>query len=270
MTPLPLRLYRWAFGRPRFFRFNYAVYHLALRGMGVLNFEDEHVSGESNFLRGFLSGRRSPIVLDVGANVGDFCVMVLRNHPGASVHAFEPHPSTAARLRQRAMELGNEHLRIVESAVGNRDGRISLFDRALEDGSSHASIHREVIEHLHSSTATSWEVDILTLDSYIATAGLEKIDLLKIDVEGHELAVLEGARRAIGQGRIEAIQFEFNSMNVVSRSFMRDFARLLKDYELFRLLPNGLIKLDWRKPLQCEIFAFQNIVAFKPGHEGRP
>ena len=84
---------------------------------------------------------------------------------------------------------------------------------------------------------------------------------MKIDVEGNELSVLQGAKRLIEEGKIKIIQFEFNWINVYSKVFMEDFRELLKDYDLYRLLPRGLLKIDFSKKTYYEIYNFQNILA---------
>jgi hypothetical protein len=86
------------------------------------------------------------------------------------------------------------------------------------------------------------------------------IDFLKIDTEGHELAVLKGAKNLIAQQKIQLIQFEFNEMNVVSRTYMRDFVELLSNYQLHRVVPDGYFPLN-NCVQDIEIFGFQNILA---------
>jgi hypothetical protein len=98
------------------------------------------------------------------------------------------------------------------------------------------------------------------LDLFCKERQISQIDFLKIDTEGHELSVLKGASHLISKKNIKLIQFEFNEMNVVSRAYMRDFLGLLANYQLHRLLPDGLLPLN-----DCvqdtELFGFQNIVA---------
>lgn len=74
------------------------------------------------------------------------------------------------------------------------------------------------------------------------------------------MAVLKGSQELLSGKSIRLIQFEFNEMNVVSRTYMRDFLNLLSNYQLNRLLPDGLIPLN-SSVQDTEIFAFQNIVA---------
>jgi hypothetical protein len=103
-------------------------------------------------------------------------------------------------------------------------------------------------------------IPVETLDDVAARENIAYIDFLKIDTEGHELAVLAGASRLLQESKIGYIQFEFNALNVFSRAFFRDFRAILGNYDLFRLLPRGLLPLD-DNVITTEIFAFQNILA---------
>lgn len=85
----------------------------------------------------------------------------------------------------------------------------------------------------------------ITVDDFSASKRTFYIDLLKIDVEGHELAVLKGANRMISEGRIRFVQFEFGGTSIDSRTFFRDFWRLLSpNYTLYRIVSNGLYRID--------------------------
>ena len=85
----------------------------------------------------------------------------------------------------------------------------------------------------------------------------------KIDVEGNEFSVLRGMKMALLSGKVNAIHFEFNEMNVMSRIFFKDFYDFLTDYQFYRMLQDGLVEIGEYNPLFCEIFAYQNIVAIK-------
>lgn len=227
--------------------------------MGVLNYENDRISGEARFLDQFLTRRKSCVVFDIGANVGNYTQRVLEAQPGARVFAFEPHPATFQRLSEN---LHNPNITLVNAAAGESDGVLKLYDYAAQDGSSHASAYREVIESIHHAASTHHRVPVHALGDYARVQGVDHIDLLKIDTEGHELSVLKGIQTYLEAGKIDAIHFEFNEMNVASRVFFRDFIELLPNYELYRLLPDGAVKIAHYVPFQCELFAYQNIVAY--------
>lgn len=235
----------------------FTEYYDALSAFGVLNFASLEESGEAHFLDAFARSVRVPVVFDVGANVGDYTRQVLTRSPMAHVLAFEPHPRTFVRL---AGFLLHPQVTVLNLALGDRKGELEIFDYRDHDGTCHASPYREVIETLHHAPAVAHRVRASTVAEVCDEYDLRHIDLLKIDTEGHEYAVLQGAEPMIRDGRIDVIHFEFNEMNVISRRFFKDFWDFLPEYDFFRLLPGEVLPLKQYVPSHCEIFAFQNIV----------
>ena len=250
--------YRTLFARPSLYLFNKVLFDLSIRGMGIQNYANDRISGESFFLEKILGRCDRPLVLDVGANRGHYAEKIAQIS-AAVLYAFEPHPATFRALQHVAERYGFEAL---NCGMGAEAGTLQLYDRQpAGDGTEHASLYREVIEDIHKVPATAVEVGVSTIDAFVAERGLERITLLKIDTEGHEYQVLLGAQRTLARGMIDMVQIEFNEMNVVSRVFFRDFFTLLGgSYDVFRLLPGGLLPLAKYRPLHCELFAFQNLL----------
>jgi len=250
-------LYRRLFARPACYYFNRLLFELSLRGLGLLNAEDEQASGELFLIDQLLSQLPAPVVLDVGANQGRYSTMVRQRISSSAVWAFEPHPATFRHLAAASKTFA---FQAVPCGMGNTVGSFNLYDRQSGDGTEHASLYRDVIEGIHARDAVSVEVVVTTIDSFMAEQGISEIGLLKIDTEGHEYQVLQGAQKTLEAGKIAMIQIEFNEMNTVSRVFCRDFIELLKGYAPFRLLPGSLLPLTPYRPLRHELFGFQNLV----------
>ena len=256
-------IYRFLFASSIFYKFNKMLFHLSLRGLGVLNYESTKISGERyliNKLLPMLIDNKKPIFFDVGANIGNYTRSLHNRFPNAFIHSFEPHPKTYSDL----CKLGIENTKFHNVAVGNNNGTIALYDRADCNGSSHASLYKEVISEFYKKNIYTEEAQIRTLDDIARAENLELIDFLKIDAEGSELAVLKGASTLLEKGAIKYIHFEFNNMNIISRVFFRDFRNLLKNYTFFRLLPKSVVLLN-EDPLLTELFAYQNIFAVPTG-----
>jgi FkbM family methyltransferase len=135
------------------------------------------------------------VVADVGAHIGIHSLVLTR--AGARVIAFEPAPDSAARLRAAARANGLA-VEVVEVALGAEEGSVGLFadpryDRADAGVLSVAGAGERV------ATARA-----MTLDS----CGLDRLDVLKVDVEGAEAAVLEGARETLARLRPRAVVVE--------------------------------------------------------------
>lgn len=144
--------------------------------------------------------RRGAVVLDVGANVGAFSECVLAWQPWARLHVFEPIPAAFTTLVQRLTPYGGIVLnrRALGSERGERDLHVSRFPEAssfLESGEP----LQKGLYGIDFSTAETIRVPTETIADYVAERGIDRIDLLKLDVQGFELEVLKGAEPVLGR-----------------------------------------------------------------------
>ncbi len=256
-------MYQALFCRPIFYPLNRRLFLMSLRGIGVLNSGPAVAESERRLVGKILKLDPRSLIMDVGAHIGEYSTLILQAFPEAQLHAFEPHPDSFKKLE--LLRSGHQNFRAVNAALGATNGKVSFYDYENSGGSAHASLYQAVIEDVHHGMAKEIEVERQTIDEYCSTHSLETISLLKIDTEGSELDVLHGARHMLASGAIIVIQFEFNEMNIISRTFLRDFQELLKDYSLFRSLPGGFVPFDYLSVF--EIFGYQNFVAVRKGHE---
>lgn len=256
------RIYVFLFARKALYKLNLLLYKLSLRGLGILNYENDQVSGERAFIRFLLASGRleKGVVLDVGANIGHYSIMLRTSKVALPIYAFEPHPVAFKRLQQAAHQ---HDFTPVPSGAGHEVATAVIYDYADNGGSEHASMYQEVITGLRQQAADAVNIALTTVDDFVADNGIREISLLKIDTEGNELNVLKGASQSIAKGMIKVIQVEFNEMNVIARTFFKDIADLLPDYDFYRLLPDGPCALGPYNVAAFEIFAFQNIVAIR-------
>ncbi|MCO6451945.1 MAG: FkbM family methyltransferase [Caldilineales bacterium] len=261
--------YKALFVRKRFFRFHRYLFFLSLWGMGLLNGENEYRSGEAHFIQSLQSitdPTKKLVVIDVGANVGNYSIRVKSVYPDAEVFAFEPASISFPALERNARQ---HHFQAFNHAMGAETGRAQLYNRPGE-GSGHATLYREAISEILQVTPVAEEISVIPIDEFAQEHQLTHIDLLKIDAEGSEWDVLRGAQKLLNANAIHAIQFEFNTMNVVSRVFFRDFLGLLKGYEMYRMLPDGLVRIEINTVFLSEVFAYQNIVAIRQNNASPP
>jgi FkbM family methyltransferase len=136
--------------------------------------------------------RPGDLFIDVGANVGIYSVFAAER--GARVVAVEPDPETASRLRQNAA-LNGYPIEILECALGERVSRESF------------TVGLDCLNHFaDAGTPSVRQVEVQILDDII---GGRRARGVKIDVEGAELRVLQGAERALADGRIDLLQVEW-------------------------------------------------------------
>jgi FkbM family methyltransferase len=234
-----------------------------------LNSENDRWSGEEHWigqLPSLLKGVEQPIVFDVGANIGRYSAKIRRTLPTARLFAFEPHPVSFSQLISQAETLQFQAINIAFSSTHQAEGQ--LYNRP-GSGSEHASLFESAVAELYGESPAALPVRIETLDRFCDAYEIQEIDFLKLDTEGSEFDILTGAENLRIRRAIRCIQFEFNSMNVYSRTFLKDFRALLPEYRFFRLLPDGIIPIEEYPVFLNEIFAYQNIVALRqePPHE---
>jgi FkbM family methyltransferase len=221
---------------------------------------DAHQTGETAAIRlvgDRLSGKQPRTVFDVGANVGDyseFCLRLLG--PQWLVHAFEPSPTTFQLLSERLSSAPKNRLRCHMLGFSDSQRQTTLYSSG--PGATIASVERLERPLREFKDEFSETIQLTTIDQFCAQNAIEKIDFLKLDVEGHEIAVLRGASRMLDEGRIRFLQFEFGENNISSRTYLRDFVELLGDrYSFFRIVPGGVVPWTYLGGAS-EIFATMN------------
>ncbi|MBO1073732.1 FkbM family methyltransferase [Roseomonas marmotae] len=146
---------------------------------------------------------RDGVCLDIGANIGLTAVLLSLLCPDGHVYAFEAVPRMAALIRATLVENGITNCTVVNLAVGDAPGEVRFFDSGV---GSHAITD----EHL-APPDTTLIVPVVTLDDYLFdTAKVERVDFVKMDIEGFEPRALAGGPRFLERFR-PPVLMEFNS-----------------------------------------------------------
>lgn len=221
--------------------------------------------GEREFLRDalkpMLAGVSHPLILDVGANRGGYTAWVLEAFPSAIVHGFEPNPPTfeiyAARYR------GDSRVCPHPIGLSNTPGSGTIYSYAADNTSSHASLAASVFDNC-SQAVNGVPCRLDTLDRLAhSNPALADPAFIKLDIEGFELQALRGGGKVLSNPCLRAVQFEFNSMNIHARVFLKDFYDLLgAEFQFFRLTSRGMDPLGGYSP-RHELFTYQNLVAVR-------
>ena len=257
------KTYTFLFGNIYFSKINKLLFNLSIRGLGVLIFDKDMVSkGEIKFLKKFLKNKPQPVIIDVGANIGNYSKRLFEINKNAQVLAFEPHPKTFQKL---VLNINSKNFKAFNFGLSDKAEKIFLFDYESNDGSAHASIHKEVFESIYKQPLVQHSIKVETLDEiFFSQKHFKQIDLLKIDTEGSELKVLKGSKRLLKEKLIKTIHFEFNEMNIISKVTFKEFRDMLIDFDFYRILSNGdLLPLKSYWPVMNELYAFQNIIAIQ-------
>jgi FkbM family methyltransferase len=130
-------------------------------------------------------------VIDGGANVGQFARAAAETYPGASIYSFEPLPAAAAQFGRNLAD--RPQVKLIESALGSRDGTVVFHPNAYSQSSS---VLPQAAGHAQSFSQdrqlTPIEVPIMRLDTFASGRVLCAPTLIKLDLQGFELEALKG------------------------------------------------------------------------------
>jgi len=187
---------------------------------------------------------------DVGANIGLYGFLFKALVPGGHVMLFEPDPDNAHFIRKTMLRGELPNVQLLETAVGNHVGEVT-FKRDLVTGATGTiRAGASFIERHHKAKPKDIQVRLTTLDRIAEGAG--DPDLVKIDVEGVEADVLDGARNVIDRAT-PAIFFECNDKN--SRSIIFE-----------RLQRTGYVMLDFESMSRVNQLSHNNLALHATKH----
>ena len=206
--------------------------------------------------------REAQVIFDVGANVGLYSLLAASANPAAEVHAFEPTPEIFSGFTNNIRLNNLTRITANHAAVGRENGSVFLQLCTGADGANEGMNY--VDQQRHSSN--DYEVRSVTLDQYCLDHGIERIDLLKMDIEGGEYNALMGSERLLRTKAIrciflELIEWAANRSGSSTVDIKRHLAEM--GYKMFLKSSSGL------QPVGPEgTHNGDNIIAFAEAPEG--
>lgn len=201
------------------------------------------------------------VAIDVGANIGQTAAELCAAFRGCQIVSFEPVPATFAALKTNTAAYPN--VRCVQAALGDAEGEAVMTADPLS-----------LLNTLNTSgrpDAHTISVPVTTLDAYCASAGIDRLDLLKIDTEGYEMSVLRGARRLLESGAIRLVlaecEFTYNAQSPHGDFFEIAAFLMPMGFRVVAFYAGGVDGYGWRwgdvlfmrpepeRPLLCSPYA---------------
>jgi FkbM family methyltransferase len=191
-------------------------------------------------------------VFDVGANVGLYTLLAADLvGPCGQVHAFEPTPHVAAKLRSNLDMNGFGHVTVSEMAVSESTGDVILY--FVEDDGENNILAPEP------GYTASVTVPTVTLDEYVGSNGIGKVDVVKMDIEGAELKALRGATRLLAGEQCPVLFLEVNPRTLAfGNTRAAEVVDFLRQHG-YRVGTVATYGVHTR-------FPWANVIAFKPAH----
>jgi len=198
----------------------YSTRELLLKYLHKINFKLQNLNydfsknGEKRVLE-CLSKHDVKSIFDVGANIGEYSVILNKYFPDSTIHAFELSEDTYITLAQNIKGLKN----IICNNVGLSDVHQKIKMKYYgKNNTLNSLIDFDANEKFEMKDAY-----VITGDEYMMEKNIEVIDFLKIDVEGAEHLVLKGFENSIKRGKIKVIQFEYGYINIITKFLLYDF-----------------------------------------------
>jgi len=177
------------------------------------------------------------LVFDVGANCGNWSKLALQIEPTLCLYLFEPLPQIFA---DKISKLSfSPHL--YNFAFSNQVGKSAFYNQNFEMSPGSGFFLRPQLIH-----SIKIEVDTDTIDHFCSLHQVDRIDYLKIDTEGGELRVLQGALNMLMSHQITTMQFEYGGCYLDAHTTLHQMMQLLTQagYAVFRTSSHGLIHID--------------------------
>jgi len=201
------------------------------------------------------------MIVDVGANHGDFANAASTCFPEAEVVVVEPLPKMQLCLEQ-IIRACRKKWRLLPCALGAKRGRLPLFvDEGHDDIASLAGFSEEYLKvNPRAQPAQEMLCEVKTLDEVALEMGLEHIDLLKIDVEGFEFEVLKGASQVLKKTTAVIVEVSLVRKIGTSNSLV-DMLDLLArhGFHVVNIIPSLFDTNEPWKPCEFNILARREI-----------
>lgn len=214
---------------------------------------DPRTNGEFLVIEHFIHDH--DVIVDAGANVGNWSLQVLMNKKSVKLYAFEPYPPT---FNQLVYNLRRHPVICFNSALGKQEGvmRFFFYPSYSEMNSLYVNpgFHGEMYQETH--------VTVETLAHKTVELGIPFINFLKINCEGAEFDIVSGAAPLIESQAIDYIQFEYGGGYQGAKTTLKQVFDLFthNGYAIFRIYQQGLIYIDEWYP-HLENYRYANYLA---------
>jgi len=166
--------------------------------------------------------KEDSIVIDAGANIGAFSILGTRLVPRGHIYAFEPAPKTFAMLRANTESY--KQIVCVPSGLGDVTGYKNILIKDEKENGGSVFEDSPFFERFKNDPGALIAASVTTIDSFVAARGLPQVDFIKIDTEGYEAKIMEGARETIKKWKPIVAMSAYHNPND-----KEDLPRLLKE-----------------------------------------
>jgi len=183
-------------------------------------------------------------ILDVGANVGDVSLAALKSFPGSQVICFEPVSKTYETLVNNMKDFSKRsYFYNLALSDKNGDGLINITNyHGANSIPAQTSLHKEINSYI--SELGTEKISLVKLDDFFINFPNERIDIMKIDVEGHELDVIKGLNLEKYPVKIIVIEYQDPKMKKVE-FYNQDIERTIQSDIYKYMISKNYVLINW-------------------------
>ena len=169
--------------------------------------------------------KKNPIIFDVGANIGQSIIRFRKNFPDSIIHSFEPVEKEYVNLKKKFSD--DKKLILNNFALGEKEYEKDFYINAKTGTSSFYKLKpntewlkirsKEYKTKIQEFTTEVKQTKIVTLDSYCNKNNIKNIDILKLDTQGYEDKVLEGAIDILSKKNVKIVETEITFDDVYEK-----------------------------------------------------
>ena len=251
------KFYVLIFSRKKLQFINDVFLSLTLDAKGFKNYGDFKRTGEKKFIR--LIKDEINFSLDIGANVGNYTKLILQE-TSSKVISFEPLPDAYRELEVLKNEF-RERLETYNIAISNENKKQDLYFGNEKSEKASLMKNLEKLSFVGETNTNKIFVEVKKLDDLKDILNNEIIDFIKIDTEGYEFEVLDGAKNLLKEHQPKFVQIEFNWHQLLKGQTLYKLSNMIDFSDIFRILPNenGLIQIDPSRP-ENNIYHLSNYI----------
>ena len=191
---------------------------ISLSGYELRGIKPKVAHNDYNAIHKFLISEvlkcQEPVIFDVGANDGESIERFKKIFSKSKIYSFEPDDNAFQRLKKNYYN--KENIEIFDFGISNRDGNQQFYSYDHDkisslmqlDANSKLFKSRKIAKNSGEDFEKLKDIKILKLDSFVKDKNIPRINILKIDVQGYEPEVIEGAKYLIENNKIDIIEME--------------------------------------------------------------
>ncbi|BAY33451.1 methyltransferase FkbM [Nostoc carneum NIES-2107] len=184
------------------------------------------------------------IIFDCGAHRGETAIEFRKRFSSAQIYSFEPVKSNFEYLKQNVENY--PQIYCYNFALGDREETVSI--QLQSDSQTHSLNNRLLVEEQNSEL-----IKVVTIDDFLSSSSIASIDLLKIDTEGYEVKVLQGAKQSLANKKINFILAE---STILENDNCHTNLSLINDYlKVYGYQITGIYdQVIWKNPSRLSYF----------------